>query len=307
MGNVTDGMKAAGFLFVIAICWFWGTPTFGSEASRYDKMTERGSDATLDEWERDPDWVKARELEQMGIDRIMGKRNRIELDVGYDHLSDNFGNWKNVKLEYLRRELTFVYFFELEGFSRKEGRGVQLVGGIYKDWNPWLYTYTALAGGTNSDYLPLFRFDHDFNFKFGEKKDYVFTVGAAYVDYHVSHSDLILYAGLTGYFNKWILGYRIFGNISNPGSAWSFSNTFEVTYGSEGTHWTSLLFSFGNQAYYSAELESPEKVDQKSWELVLRHRHWIGKNWGVNAEASFFRLREEYKKYGLALGAFLDF
>jgi len=307
MGRVIDGMKTVGILFMITICLFWGKPTFGSEASRFDKMTERESDSTLDEWERDPDWVKARELEQMGIDRIMGKRNRIELGLGYDHLSDNFGNWKNVKLEYLRRELTFVYFFELEGFSRKEGRGVQLVGGIYKDWNPWLYTYTALAGGTNSDYLPLFRFDNDFNFKFGEKRDYVFTVGAAYVDYHVNHSDLILYAGPTGYFNKWILGYRIFGNISNPGSARSFSNSFEVTYGSEGTHRTSLLFSFGNQAYYSAELESPEKVDQKSWELVLRHRHWIGKNWGVNAEASFFRLREEYKKYGLVLGAFLDF
>jgi YaiO family outer membrane protein len=301
------GMRIMRILFIIAMCWLLEAPAFGSETSGHDPMTENRTDSAPDEWERDPDWVRARELEQMGIDRIMGKRNRVELDLCYAYLSNNYGNWENGRLMYLRRELTFVYFFELEGFSRKEGRGVQLVGGIYKDWNPWLYTYTALAGGTNSDYLPLFRFDHDFNFKFGEKKDYVFTVGAAYVDYHVSHSDLILYAGLTGYFNKWILGYRIFGNISNPGSAWSFSNTFEVTYGSEGTHWTSLLFSFGNQAYYSAELESPEKVDQKSWELVLRHRHWIGKNWGVNAEASFFRLREEYKKYGLALGAFLDF
>jgi len=300
-------MKTVGILFIIAICWLWGSPTFGSEASGDNKVTEKGSDTTLDEWERDPDWLKAKELEQLGIDRMMGKRNRVELDVGYEHLSDDYGNWENVRFEYLRRELTFVYCVDLEGFSRKEGRGALLVGRIYKDWNPWLYTYTALAVGTNVDYLPLFRFDHDFNFKFGEKKDYFFTVGAAYVDYHVNHSDVILYAGLTGYFGKWILGYRIFGNISNPGSVWSFSNTFEATYGSEGTHWTSLLFSFGNQAYYATELASPENVAQKSWDLLLRHRHWIGKNWGVKAEAGFFRLRDAYKKYGLLLGAFLDF
>ncbi len=300
-------MRIVRVLFIIAICWFLGAPAFGSETSGHDKMTENRTDSTLDEWERDPDWVKAKELEQFGVDRIMGKRNRIELDLGYAYLSDHFGNWENGRLMYLRRELTFVYFFELESFFRKEGNGVQLVGGIYKDWNLWLYTYTAAAAGTNSDYLPRYRFDHDFNLKFGKKRNYVFTVGGTYVDYHVNHRDFILSAGLTGYFNKWILEYRIFRNISNPGNVGSFSNAFKVTYGSEGTHWTSLLFSFGNQAYYSTELVSPEKVDQKSQELLLKHRRWIGKNWGLYGETSFFRLSDEYKKVGLTLGVFWDF
>jgi YaiO family outer membrane protein len=307
MRKVMNRLKTAGILLAVTICWPWGSPAFGSEAPMSNKLTEKGADATLDEWERDPEWRKARELEQTGVDRIMGKRNRMELDLGYDHLSDHYGGWENVRLEYLRRNLTFVYCLEAEGFSRKEGKGAQFVGRIYKDWNPWLYTYTALAGGTNSDYLPLVRFDHDFNLKFGEKKDYVFTVGTTYIDYHVNHRDWILYGGLTGYFYKWILGYRIFGNLSNPGSVWSLSHAFEVTYGSEGTHWTSLLFSFGNQAYFATELESPEKVNQKSWDLLLKHRHWIGKDWGVTAETGFYRLREAYKKYGFNLGVFLDF
>ena len=258
-----DGMNIVRIFFIIAICWFFGAPALGSETSGHDQMTENRTDSTLDEWERDPDWVKAKELEQFGIGRIMGKRNRIELDLGYDYLSDHYGNWENSRLMYLRRGLTFVYFFELGTFFRKEGNGVQLVGGIYKDWNLWLYTYTAAAAGTNSDYLPHYRFDHDFNFKFGKKRNYVFTVGGTYVDYHVNHRDLILSAGLAGYFNKWILEYRIFRKLSNPGNVVSFSNTFGVTYGSEGTHWRSLLFSFGNQAYYSTELASPEKVRPK--------------------------------------------
>jgi YaiO family outer membrane protein len=300
-------MKLVRILFMIALCLFLEARAFGSGTSGHDQMAEKGTGSTLDEWERDPDWVRARELEQMGIDRIMGKRNRIELDLGYAYLSDNFGNWENGRLMYLRRELTFVYFFELEGFSRREGRGVQLVGGIYKDWNLWLYTYTAAAAGTNSEYLPRYRFDHDFNFKFGKKKNYVFTVGGAYVDYHINHHDLILSAGLTGYFEKWILEYRIFRNISYPGSVGSFSHTFDVTYGSEGTHWTSLVFSFGKQAYNATELVTPEKIDQNSRELLFKHRHWIGRNWGLYGETSFFHLNGEYTKYGLTLGAFLDF
>jgi YaiO family outer membrane protein len=305
--RVIDGMRIVRILFIIAICWLLEAPALGSETSGHDQVKENRTDSTVDEWERDPDWVKARELEQTGIERIMGKRNRIELDLGYDYLSDNYGNWKNIRLMYLRRELTFVYFFELESFFRKEGNGLQLVGGIYKDWNKWLYTYTALAAGTNVEYLPHYRLDHDFNFKFGKKINYVFTVGGTYIDYHINHRDWILSAGLTGYFNKWILGYRIFRNISYPGSVSSFSHTFNVTYGSEGTHWTSLVFSFGKQAYNATELVTPERINRNSHELLFKHRHWIGKNWGLYGETSIFHLNDEYTKYGLTLGVFWDF
>jgi len=306
-------MKRWNVLVMIAMFGFGTVHAYGSEASEFNKLAKNRTElvaqinSTLDEWERDPDWVKARELEKIGVDRIMGKRNQFELDLGYDYLTDNFGHWENFRMKYLRREMTYVYFVELESFFRREGNGVQLVGGIYKDWKSWLYTYTAVAAGTNSEYLPQFRFDHDFNFKFGKKRNYVFTVGGTYVDYHVNHRDVVLSAGLTGYFDKWILGYRVFRNISYPDSVGSYSNLFEVTYGREGNHWTSLLFSFGNQAYASTELISPEKVDQTLVELRLKHQHWIGKNWGLFGEGRFFRLSDEYKKYGLTLGVFLDF
>lgn len=300
-------MRIERILFMIAMSWVLAGSVFGFETSKHDSMTKTRVDSTLDEWEQDPDWVKARELEQMGIDRIMGERNRIELDVGYAYLSNNYGSWENGRLMYLRRELTFTYFFELEGFSRKEGDGVLFVGGIYKDWNPWLYTYSAAAAGTNSEYLPHYRFDHDFNFKFGKKRNYVLTVGGTYVDYHVRHHDVILSAGLTGYFNKWILGYRIFRNISYPGSVGSFSHTVDVTHGSEGTHWTSLVFSFGKQAYNATEVTTPERINRNSHELLFKHRHWIGKNWGLYGETSLFHLNDEYTKYAFTLGVFRDF
>jgi YaiO family outer membrane protein len=305
-------MKGLRFFVILVVC-FWGATALGSNPSGVDQGSKEGSGRTgqrgpmPDEWERDPDWVKARELEEMGVDRIMGKRNRMEFDLGYASLSDQYGSWKNSRLMYLRRELTFTYFFEMEGFLRKDGDGVLWTGGIIKDWKPWFYTYTALATGTNSNYLPQFRFDQDLNFKFGKKREFVFTLGGTYVDYHADHEDLIFSAGITGYFNKWILGYRIFRNISYPGSVGSLSHTFDVTYGREGSHWTSLVFSYGNQAYSSTELASPEKVDQTSQEILLKHRHWMAENWGLYGEASAFHLNNEYRKYGFTLGVFWDF
>ena len=306
-------MKGLRMFVIMMICLAWGTGASGYDPSGGDPKPKEQPVRTAqrgpmpDEWERDPDWVKARELEEMGVDRVMGKRNRMEIDLGYASVSDGFGSWKSSRVMYLRRELTYTYFLEMEGFVRNDGNGVLWTGGIYKDWNPGFYTYTALASGTNSDYLPQFRIDHDLNFKFGKNREFVWTVGAAYIDYHVDHRDFVLSTGLTGYFDKWILGYRVFWNVSSPGRVGSFSQTFDVTYGKEGEHWTSLIFSYGNQAYSSTDLASPETIDQTSREVLLKHRHWIGENWGLYGETSAFHLQDGYGKYGFRLGVFWDF
>ncbi len=115
-------MRRLGILAMIAIFGFGTAHTYGSETSGTNPMTQNRAElkaeltSTLDEWERDPDWVKARELEKIGIDRIMGKRNQFELDLGYDYLTNHFGHWKNIRMKYLRREMTYHYFLELESF-----------------------------------------------------------------------------------------------------------------------------------------------------------------------------------------------
>ncbi len=238
------------------------------------------------------------------------RSQRVEAHVLYESLSpsDIYGSWTNILLSYYagpKRGLT--WFFQLGGFSRNVGDALLGVGGAYKDWGDRLYTYTALAAGSDSAYLPQVRFDNDFNFKFGDSRNIVGTLGVTYVNYHNAHEDLILSSGITLYLQSLVMTYRIFRNKSDPGNITSFSHLIDAAYGREGWQWTNVTFSFGYQAYLADYLATPEEVAQDSLYLILKHRRWIKKGWGILGDLSYFKLEDGYKKFGLSLGFFKEF
>lgn len=238
------------------------------------------------------------------------RSQRVEAYLLYESLdpSDIYGSWTNILLSYYASaQKGLTWFFQLGGFSRNVGDALLGVGGAYKDWGDRLYTYTALAAGSDSAYLPKFRFDNDFNFKIGNKRNIIWTLGLTYVNYHNAHKDLILSSGITLYFQSLITTYRIFRNKSDPGSITSFSHLIDLAYGKEGSQWTNLTFSFGNQAYLADYLTKPEEVNQDSVYLVLKHRRWVKNGWGILTDISYFNLEEGYKKFGLSLGFFKTF
>lgn len=235
---------------------------------------------------------------------------RVEVSLLHENLSphDIYGSWTNILLSYYARpKSNLTWFFQLGGFSRNVGDALLGVGGAYKDWGKRFYTYTALSAGSDSAYLPQVRFDNDFNFKFGDKRNIVWTLGITYLNYHNTHKDLILSSGITLYFPSLITTYRIFRNKSNPGSVTSFSHLLDAAFGREGSQWTNLTFSFGNQAYLADYLAKPEEIDQDSIYLVLKHRRWIKKGWGLIGDVSYFKLEDGYKKFGLSIGFFKEF
>ncbi len=238
------------------------------------------------------------------------KRHRLEANFSYEYLSPNgvYGSWNTLSLGFYdkpREDLT--YFLQLGAFSRKEGEALLGTIGAYKDWGDRLYTYSALSAGTRSDYLPQIRIDHDFNIKFGAIKNIVWTAGASYLRYFDVHKDIILSTGITLYLDRWIWKYRLFRNESDPGSIVSYSQLISAGYGREGWQWTYLDFSFGKQAYLATYLASPEEVRQNSLYTSLKHRHWIGKDYGIFGDLSYLKLKEGYDKYGLSLGIFREF
>ncbi len=235
------------------------------------------------------------------------RKNVIESGYMHENLSDKYGTWDTLNLKYTRKETGYTYFFEIAGFARQEKNASLFSAGIYKDWLDWLYTYSSASMGTVSDYLPSIRVDHDFNFKFGERRNFVWTVGGSIIDYHVDHRDYIISTGLAAYLGKFVGSYRLFRNISMPGSVGSFSHTFALEYGEVGNTWTSLIYSFGYQAYRATNLASPTDVSNDSQSLTLRHRHWIKDGYGVFGETSYFNLENGYKKYGLGFGVFKEF
>ena len=238
------------------------------------------------------------------------RSQRLEASFLHESLNphDIYGTWTNLLLSYYKsphRGLT--WFFQLGGFSRNVGDALLGVGGAYKDWGERFYTYTAIAAGSDSVYLPKIRFDNDFNFKIGQKRNFVWTLGVTYIDYHNNHEDLILSSGITLYLPSLVSTYRIFRNRSDPGSIISFSHLIDLAYGKQGSQWTNLTFSFGNQAYLADYLAKPEEVNQESIYLVLKHRRWIKEGWGIIGDVSYFKLEDGYKKYGFSIGFFKAF
>ena len=238
------------------------------------------------------------------------QQKRLEASLSYESLSPNdvYGSWRNVFLSYYispHRKTTL--FVQMGAFSRKTGSALLGVAGAYKDWADRFYTYTALAAGTNSAYLPQFRFDNDFNVKFGSKKNIVGTLGITYINYHDVHANLILSFGCTAYLERWISTYRIFRNRSDPGNITSYSHLVDVAYGQDGRQMTNVTLSFGRQAYLATYLARPEQVNQNSIYLVIRHRRWLRKGLGIIGDLSYFKLDEGYEKFGFTFGIFKEF
>ncbi len=240
------------------------------------------------------------------------RKNRLEVSASFESLSPQatFGNWGNVSLAFYRREkVDLEWFAMVDSFTRNEGGAQLFTIGAYKDWNDSFYTYTALSAGTNSTYLQKFRVDHDFNFKFGKDKQYIWTLGGSYVQYHNEYRDYILTTGLAKHVGKWVVGYQIFKNFSQPGGVESFSHQISVDYGKEREQWTSLVYSFGKQAYLPTALITPTAIANASQLITLKHRRWLGKNrdHGYFVEVSYFNLEENYHSLGATLGVFKEY
>ena len=238
------------------------------------------------------------------------KTKRIEVSYSFENLQPHstYGNWNTGNFAFYDKHLPdFTYFLQSSVHNRDDGNGVTGTVGAYKDWTDFFYTYSSITAGSHSNYLPKFRGDHDFNFKVGPNKNLVLTAGISYIDYFDVHRDLIISGGPTLYLDKWVLQYRLFHNESDPGSVGSFSHLVSVGYGAEGWQWTYLDFSFGKQAYMATSLATPEAVNQNSMTITLKHRHWLGKDYGIFGDVSYFKLQDGYKKTGLTCGFFYEF
>lgn len=241
---------------------------------------------------------------------IIGQQDRIDVSFTYEYLdpSSDYGSWKNFNLSYFQKyseELTLVYQAGL--FNRDEGSATLFALGAYKDWNPSLYTFSQVTISTDNEYLPKYRLDHDFYYKFGEDKKWVGILGFTYIDYHNVHSDKIASVGFTYYAPKYNVTYRFFANSSDPGSVNSNTHLLSVGYGAEKDYWTYFDISYGNQAYLSTLNPDYQNVDNDALDMKLSHRHWLTENTGLFGAVGYFNLHNGYDKYLFQIGYFKEF
>ncbi len=235
--------------------------------------------------------------------------NCVDLNIAYTHRSP-YSTYKSiyeVNLKYTHQfneNLSVLLGFAY--FNRHEGDGVIFNAGAYRNWTELFYTFTSVTVGNVASYLPKFRFDHDFNYKFGKEQNIVATIGGTYFQYHHDANFGSVSIGALYYMGKWIFGYRGSLVLSQPGSMLGWGNKVYINYGEEYKHRSFFEVEYGLQNYLVIE-ESNESlaVSRNAVTFSLNHRHWLQRCSGFNARLSYsFLPSDSYGETRLSLGAF---
>ena len=96
-------------------------------------------------------------------------------------------------------------------------------------------------------------------------------------------------------------------NRSNPGKVDTFTNQFSLGFGQEFKHWTYFIYSKGRQGYLATYIDDAPEINNKSYEITLKHRHWFGKNYGPFINLIYTNLDQVYEKYSATFGVFWQF
>lgn len=240
-------------------------------------------------------------------------KNILEVSTSYQALSpyDTYGNRRATSITFGRKETPQLnWFAQMEFFSRDGGDARLGTVGAYWDWHDAFYTYTSISAGSDSDYLPQFRLNQDFNFKFGPQKQYVWTIGGSYIKNHGDTRDYILSTGLTTYVKRWTFGYHVFQNTNRPGAVKSYTHEILAANGKEGLYMNTLTYAFGREAYLSrSEFAAPTAVRNDSKLVTLNHRRWLGleRDHGYFGELNYSNVKDGPRSVGLAIGIFREF
>lgn len=242
----------------------------------------------------------------------------VEGAVGYEYLDphDEYGS-------YLTGYLGFTYqinqiigiFTRLTGFSHSGGasviaaEGVLFSAGATLVLADWVSSETTLSFGSNCDFLPIFRVDQMFYFTipFSDPVSLVLGGGVFFAKFFTDSQVLGFVAGPTLYLYNWFLGYQFTYAENEPGQWKNYSHAAFAGYNLEGWFATSVTVLFGDENYVYRMLGSYELVEEDSIEVILAHRHWIGINWGLFADASWGQMTNYWDKYGGHLGLFYEF
>lgn len=244
---------------------------------------------------------------------VSSDNQRIDASTSYYFLDPHgiYGSWYIGTVKYYNNSIKkFNYFIEADGFSRTiEGKGLLGTIGAYTIWTPWLYTYSDISSGTNYLFLPEFRVDNNFNFKLGKTKNIVWEIGGSYIKYNGNNLDLIASTGLTYYYKRWIVSYRLFRTISDPGSIVSWSHFYSIGYGKRYWERTYLNVTTGNEAYLTTYLPAQyqRNVNYNALDIEIHQRIWLRKDFGIIGNLDYFILQGNYRAFGINIGIFKNF
>jgi len=230
----------------------------------------------------------------------------IELSTGAQHLSNDYGDWRDVTLRGAYGSGANVWQGELSA-KREFGQNGSFLGlsdtvTISPDW----FAMLSIGAGDGAFYLPQFRSDAFLYRKWLEQRNLVTSLGAGYYRAPDGHTDQSLSLGAVYYFSEpWILEAGVRYNYSDPGSIRSNQQFVAATYGTVGHDVVTARYGWGAEGYL-AIASNVTLVNFDSHQASLSWRHWFNRKSGVLLAAEQYT-NPSYQRQGITVGLFHQF
>jgi YaiO family outer membrane protein len=232
--------------------------------------------------------------------------NFIEAGGSYEQLSAGFGRWSGGYFRAVIGAGKNTWSAEVNGEHEFGDAGTYIdAGDTYTFSNTW-YASVTVGSSVGGFFWPRSRVDSFLNHKWLGRRQLITTFGYGYDHAKDVHSDHSYFIGTTYYFAKpWIIEDGVHFNVSSPGTVFSPSGFIAVTQGTNKKHYITLNVDAGEEGYQLVGVTSV-LTQFPSQTATLTWRQWVGRNWGFNIVADFYR-SPYYHRGGGTLGFFKEF
>lgn len=236
-----------------------------------------------------------------------GGQGYVELGGAHHVLDNGYGDWTDAYLRgvWVPRAADVVNFELVDSLRFGERGAYGAVGLTHTFDNRW-YGSATIGIGDGAFYWPDWRADLAINYKWGERKNVVTTVGYTQYDApdgHVDRTGLLAVAWYAPHHLVFEGGVR--PNRSSPGGVDSHSAYGAITWGEDGHHYLSLRHDRGREAYQSIG-ENVLLVDFPSHVTALSWRQWVSPRCGFNLRAERYE-SSNYDRNGVEAGVFCGY
>jgi YaiO family outer membrane protein len=232
--------------------------------------------------------------------------NFVEAGGSYRQLTNGYGDWSGGYANGVLTSGKNIWNAEINGQHEFGDGGVYLAAGDTYNFNSDWFASLTLGSSVGGFFWPRFRADAFVNRKWGERKQFITTVGYGYYASKDVHRDQSVYIGTTYYFQgPWIIEDGVRFDVSNPGVVFSPSGFVAVTEGRDKHHYLTVNAGLGREGYL---LVAPTTVLTQfpSQNLTITWRQWVGRSWGFNLVADYYH-NSFYERGGGSLGLFWEF
>lgn len=230
----------------------------------------------------------------------------IELSTGAQHLSNDYGDWRDVTLRGSYEVGSSVWQGELAA-KREFGQNGNFLGlSDTVTFNPDWFAMLSVGAGDGAFYLPQFRSDAFLYRKWLEQRNLVTSFGAGYYRAPDGHTDRSMSLGAAYYFTQpWILEAGVRFNYSDPGSIRSNQQFVAATYGTVGHDVVTARYGWGGEGY-QAIASNVTLVNFDSRQTSVSWRHWFNRKSGVLLSGEQYT-NPSYQRQGITVGLFHQF